>query len=71
MTLAEAYLKIQTSWDGSTLAEPAKAESGAYLIYTAAELMWFDSKAALSPSAKLMTDHWINDSVDAAPGSAV
>lgn len=71
LTLDEAYLKIQTSWDGSTLAEPAKDESGAYLIYTADELMWFDSKAALSTSAKLMADIRINDSVDAAPGSAV
>ena len=71
LTLDEAYLKIQTSWDGSTLSEPAKDESGAYLIYTADELMWFDSKAALSSSAKLMADIRINDSVDAAPGSAV
>ena len=70
-TLDEAYLKIQTSWDGNVSAEPAKDESGAYLIYTADELMWFDSKAALSTSAKLMADIRINDSVDAAPGSAV
>lgn len=71
LTLDEAYLKIQTSWDGSTLSEPAKDGSGAYLIYTADELMWFDSKAALSSSAKLMADIRINDSVDAAPGSTV
>ena len=59
----KAQLLIQTSWDGTTYTEPVKDSEGFYLIYTADELMWFNSNGKMSDSVKLMADIRINEDV--------
>ena len=62
----QAYtLEVQTAWDGETYTEPQKNESGAYLIGSPDELMWFDKHAKMTDSAVLTADITINEDVTA------
>lgn len=62
----QAYtLDVQTAWDGETYTEPQKNESGAYLIGSPDELMWFDENAKMTDSAVLTADITINEDVNA------
>ena len=62
----QAYtLEVQTAWDGETYTEPQKNESGAYLIGSPDELMWFDKHAKMTDSAVLTADITINEDVNA------
>ena len=58
-------LEVQTAWDGETYTEPQKNESGAYLIGSPDELMWFDKHAKMTDSAVLTADITINEDVNA------
>lgn len=57
-------LEVQTAWDGETYTEPQKNESGAYLIGSPDELMWFDKHAKMTDSAVLTADITINEDVN-------
>ena len=62
----QAYtLEVQTAWDGENYTEPQKNESGAYLIGSPDELMWFDKHAQMTDSAVLTADITINEDVNA------
>lgn len=66
INIPDMVLTIQTAWDGETYTEPQKdAESGAYLITTPDELMWFGKNASASSSATLAADIRINDDMSA------
>ena len=56
---------MQTAWDGENYTEPQKNESGAYLIGSPDELMWFDKHAQMTDSAVLTADITINEDVNA------
>lgn len=71
LTVDEAYLVIQTVWDGETTDEPSKDKDGVYLISTSDELMWFNKEADLKASAKLTADIRINESVNVDVGSSI
>lgn len=58
-------LEVQTAWDGKTTTEPHTNESGAYLIGSPDELMWFDKHAKMTDSAVLTADITINEDVNA------
>ncbi len=61
----QAYtLEVQTAWDGKTTTEPHTNESGAYLIGSPDELMWFDKNAKMTDSAVLTADITINEDVN-------
>ena len=70
VTVPAAQLDIQTAWDGSTCDEPT-LEDGIYLIHTASELMWFNQKAQLTDSAKLMADIRVNEDMSSADKSTL
>ena len=63
LTVDGIQLEIQTSWDGESYTEPAKNGQGVYLISSPDELMWFDKKAKMTDSAKLLADITINEDV--------
>lgn len=66
LTLPQARLEIQTAWDGETITEPARDSDGVYLITCPDEMIWYQQKAALNTSARLMADIRINEEVSAA-----
>ena len=63
LTVDGIQLEIQTSWDGESYIEPEKNGQGVYLISSPDELMWFDKKAKMTDSAKLLADITINEDV--------
>lgn len=65
LTLPQAFLEIQTAWDGETITQPAKDSEGVYQITTPDELIWFQQNALLTDSARLMSDIRINEDVSA------
>lgn len=65
ITLPQTILEIQTAWDGETITEPAQDSDGIYLITNPDELIWYQQKAALNSSARLMADIRINEEVSA------
>ena len=64
LTLPNSNLEIQTAWDGETVTEPAQDSEGVYLITSPDELIWYQKNAALTSSARLMSDIRINEEND-------
>ena len=62
-SIPATVLEVQTAWDGETYTEPQKDESGAYLIGSPDELMWFNKNGKTSDSVKLTADICINEDV--------
>ena len=65
VSIPAVTLAVQTAWDGETYTEPQKDESGAYLIGSPDELMWFDKNAETTDSARLTADICINEDMTA------